>query len=238
MKFFSRIIKKIIRGLKQLLGIWQAIWIYWPSYLKRKPLQILLFPEWLFTNFIGAPYKNGTPFFAFEAVEWLENFLAKDMKVFEWGSGGSTMYFARKVDSLTSVEVSPEWHSRVSAVLKKNNITNCRYLLKVPEKSDFPKYQSNKAQFRGFDFENYCRVIDEYPDEYFDLVVVDGAVRQFCISHAFKKIKQGGFLFLDDAEEKRHTDGVKELAGLAKHDFISPKFYTYRCHWVTIWQKP
>ena len=238
MGLILRTIKKIIRGYKQLSGVCKSLWICWLPYLKMRPLQIRLFPKWLFTNFAGAPYKNGTPFFAFEAVEWLEKFLTKDMKVFEWGSGGSTMYFAKKVKDLTTVEVNPEWYKKVSAVIKKNYDSNCRYISKVPERSDFPKYHSSKSEHRGFDFENYCQTIDEYPDEHFDLVVVDGAVRRFCIRHAFKKIKRGGFLFLDDAEEKRHIDGVEELTGLKRHDFISPKFYTYRCHWVTIWKKP
>ena len=231
-----RIIRKIIRGSKHVSGVFKSLWVCWLPYLERRPFEIRLFPKWLFTNFVGVPYKNGTPFFAFEAVDWLEKFLTKDMKVFEWGSGGSTMYLAKKVNALTTVEVSPQWHGRVSQVLEKNNIANCRYLLKVPKASNSPEYPSAKLEHKGLDFEDYCKVIDEYPDRYFDLVIVDGAVRPFCIRHAFKKIKKSGFLFLDDAEEKKHTNGIKELAGLEVRNFISPKFYTYRCHWVTIWK--
>lgn len=236
MELQIRIIRKIIRGFKQLFGIWKSCRVCWLPYLKKNPLKIRLFPKWFFTNLFGAPYKNGTPFFSFEAVEWLNKFLTKDMKVFEWGSGGSTIYFSKKVNTLISIEVSPEWHDKVSKVLKKNNITNCQYLLKIPEASDSPNYPSNKLEHKGLDFESYCKTIDEYPNGYFDLIVVDGAVRSFCIRHAFKKIRQGGFLFLDDSEEKRHTDGVEELRGLEGQDFISPKFYTYRCHRVTIWK--
>jgi len=231
-----RIIRKAIRGYKHFSGIWQALWICWLPYLRKKPQKIRLFPKWLWTCLFGAPYKNGTPFFSFEAIEWLNKFLAKDMKVFEWGSGGSTIYFAKKVNTLISVESSSEWHRKVSQVLKKNNIANCKYLLKTPVASDSPKYPYDELKHKGLDFEKYCKVIDEYPDNHFNLVVVDGVVRNFCIRHALKKIKPGGFLFLDDSEQARHTDGIEELKGLERQDFKSPKFYIYRCHHVTIWK--
>jgi len=238
MTLITRIIRKAIRGYKVVSGIWGALWICWWPYLKRKPQKIYLFPKWLWTCIFGAPHKVGYPWFSFEAVEWLDKFLTKDMKVFEWGSGGSTVYFAQRVSAVISVESSSEWHKNVSEVLKKKNIANCRYLLKEPKPSDSPKYPSTELKRRGLDFEDYCKTIDEYPDGHFDLVSVDGFVRPFCIQHAFKKIKPGGFLFLDDAEQTRHIEGVAELIGLERRDFISPKFYIYRCHHVSIWQKP
>ena len=42
--------------------------------------------------------------------------------------------------------------------------------------------------------------IDQYPDEYFHIVVVDGRARPSCISHALKKVKKGGYLIVDNSE--------------------------------------
>ena len=33
------------------------------------------------------------PWVTHGAKKWLDSYLKKDMKVFEWGSGGSTLYF-------------------------------------------------------------------------------------------------------------------------------------------------
>ncbi len=236
MTFIKRIIRKAIRVAKVISGILRALWICWLPYLKRKPQKIYFLPKWLWTCVFGMPHKKGYPWFSFEAVEWLEKFLKKDMKVFEWGSGGSTVYYSQKAGTVISVESSPEWHKNVSEVLKKRNITNCLYLLKKPKASDAPNYPTTDSKYQGLDFEDYCKAIDG-SDGHFDLVSVDGLARPFCIRHALKKMKPGGFLLLDDSEQKRHVKGVAELAGFERQNFTSPKFYIYRCHFVTIWQK-
>jgi hypothetical protein len=46
-----------------------------------------------------------------------------------------------------------------------------------------------KAYF-NLSFEEYVRKIDVYPDESFDLVVVDGRARTACRYHTIKKIKR------------------------------------------------
>lgn len=237
MTLITRIFRKFIRGAKVVLGTGRGLGICWLPYLRRKPQKIYLLPKWLWTCLFGMPHKVGYPWFSFEAVEWLEKFLKKDMRVFEWGSGGSTVYYSQKADSVISVESSPEWYKNVSEALKKRNITNCLYLLKEPKASVAPNYPTTDSSYQGLDFEDYCRAIDGYPDGHFDLVSVDGLARPFCIKHALKKIKPGGFLLLDDSEQPRHVKGVAELAGLKRQDFTSPKFYIYRCHFVTIWQK-
>ncbi len=234
----KRTIRKAIRVSKVVAGMGAGLGVCWWPYLKRKPQKIYLLPKWLWTCVFGAPHMAGYPWFSFEAVEWLEKFLKKDMKIFEWGSGGSTSYFAQKVNAVISVESNPEWYKKVSEVLKKKNITNCQYLLKEPKLSDLPNYPTTDSNYQGLDFEDYCKTIDGYPDGHFDLVSVDGLARPFCIRHALKKIKPGGFLMLDDSEQPRHTKGIEELRALKRQDFTSPKFYIYYCHFVTTWQKP
>jgi len=236
MKFITRIIRKFIRACKHLFGVLKGLFLCWLPYLKKNPQKIYLLPKWFWTCFFGSPHKKGYPWFSFEAVEWLDKFLTKEMKVFEWGSGGSTIYFVKKVSSLISVESNPEWHKKVAGTLKEKNITNCQYILKEPQASDRPEYPYEESKHRGLDFKEYCQIIDEYPDNYFDLVVVDGVARSFCIRHALKKIKAGGFLLLDDSEQVRHTAGIEELKALERRDFTAPKFYIYRCHHAAIWK--
>ena len=47
------------------------------------------------------------------------------MNVCEYGSGGSTIYFAKRTTSVVSIEDNPEWYALVTRQLKlKLNILN------------------------------------------------------------------------------------------------------------------
>lgn len=46
--------------------------------------------------------------------------------------------------------------------------------------------------------EEYVSSIDVYPQDYFDIVVIDGTWRDDCTEHALKRLKSGGKLILDN----------------------------------------
>lgn len=49
-------------------------------------------------------------------------------------------------------------------------------------------------------FQRYASQIDKYPDQHFDLVIVDGRARPSCLMHGVPKVKVGGMLVLDNAD--------------------------------------
>jgi len=190
---------------------------------KKIVLYILIIPTAIFKIFFNI--KKDTvdfqiPWITFEAKEWLENYLKKDMTAFEWGSGGSTLFIAPKVKQITSVEHDKVWYTKVKTYLKLKKISNCQYKLIKPErKNDNKKYSSSSFDYKSsaeaypdFSFENYCRFIDSFPDNYFDLIVIDGRARNSCILYAKKKVKKGGYILLDNSEIKEYDLGVAQLA--------------------------
>jgi len=123
------------------------------------------------------------PWICPEAIKWLKSNLTPDMKVFEFGSGGSTLFFAKRVKELISIEHDPVYFIRIRKFFSKLNF--------IPE------------------LKEYSESISKYPDKYFDLVFVDGMVRNDCIKNAIPKVK--GYLILDNSEIEAWQEGVGML---------------------------
>jgi len=132
----------------------------------------------------------GSPYYVPYAVNFLSKLLYnKKPKVFEWGSGISTVWYAQKVDSLITIEHNEEWYHKVTKWLKNNKLNNVELRYIPPINNSF---------------ESYSQAISEYEDEFFDIVVVDGRNRVRCTVLAMNKVKKGGYLILDDSHRARY----------------------------------
>lgn len=160
------------------------------------------------------------PWLVFGCISYLDHWLKKEMLVYEYGSGGSTLYFAGKTRSVVSVEHNPEWYSYAQEAIGNSEIHNIEYKLIEPQPSagasvnqctDPANYISCFTDYKGYAFHAYAKSIDSYANDWFDLVVVDGRVRHSCIAHSLKKIKTGGCLLLDNADRAYYLQPFPEL---------------------------
>lgn len=117
----------------------------------------------------------------------LMSYLRGDEIGLEFGSGRSTLWFAKRVKRLTSVEHDDLWHERVMQGLKENEITNVDYLY-VPQ--DAPDKSGDKS--------TYVKVMDRFDTNSLDYVLVDGVYRDFCALIATEKVRPGGTLIIDN----------------------------------------
>lgn len=174
--------------------------------------------------------KNVWPWLTYPAISWLNKYINKEMKVFEFGSGNSTLFFSNRAASVISVEHDEKWYGKVAAQLKNNNIQNCRYSLFEPESAPYStgkkkaipgNYEAAGEKYRNNNFRNYCQSIAEYPDGYFDIILVDGRARASCLFHAKDKLIKGGIIILDNSERSRYAGAVKWLRknGFKQSDF-------------------
>lgn len=134
--------------------------------------------------------RDGEPWIVPESLQLLESIVQPDWEVFEWGCGGSTVWFARNCKYIIGVEHNTEWVDRVKFRLDKESLTNYTILyVKSGRLGDPERYRS------------YANTIDIYPDESFDLISVDGeaSCRGWCIANALPKLKSGGILLLDNS---------------------------------------
>ena len=60
-------------------------------------------------------------------------------------------------------------------------------------------------------FKSYVTQIDEFQDEHFDLILIDGRARPSCIQHSVNKLKRNGLLVLDNADRVYYLSQTKNL---------------------------
>ncbi len=57
--------------------------------------------------------ENEYPWMNQKEVELIEKYLNKDTIMLEWGSGGSTLYFSKKVKTLYSIEHDKTYYNKI-----------------------------------------------------------------------------------------------------------------------------
>jgi SAM-dependent methyltransferase len=182
----------------------------------------------------------GIPWLTFDAVDELVKRLRPNPVVFEFGSGGSTLFWLKQGAHCTSVEHDPEWFALVRQRIGNNDRLDYRLIppdiapvSAGSDPADPLAYRSADAAFANRTFKNYVRQIDEFPDQHFDVVLIDGRARPSCLMHSNPKVKPGGLLILDNTERDYYT--VK--AGAALENFFRSEFFgvgpTTRIMWRT-----
>lgn len=126
---------------------------------------------------------NPLPWLTDQAIDFLEELIKNKshIKILEFGSGGSTLWFAKKNVGLVSIEHDENWYKKVNEELNKIGLNVDYRLIK----------------------KNYFEVCNEFPDEHFDLVLIDAKDRVDCIKRAMRILKRGAFLMLDNAERPK-----------------------------------
>ena len=124
------------------------------------------------------PLSYAMPWLTFDAIRAIEDRLRPGQRVFEYGSGHSTVYWSQKSVDLFSVEDDAAWFGLVEAKLKG---------------------------LRGVDlfFEqgllDFVGRIGKCTGT-FDIVLVDGSFRKECMLAAMPKLKPGGLLVVDNTD--------------------------------------
>lgn len=196
--------------------------------LLKSPSQRRHTLRWLRSLYHGNSLRAGVPWLTFDAQTFLGAALPRSPRVFEYGSGGSTLYWLGLGARCVSVEHDANWHAQVAASVGRNPALDHR--LVPPEEalpdasadsSDPAAYRSSDPAHRMHTFRTYASQIDTFPDGTFDIVLVDGRARPSCLLHASPKVRPGGLLVLDNADRPHY------LALTAK---ILAPFETHRFH--------
>jgi SAM-dependent methyltransferase len=133
------------------------------------------------------------PFLAPAAVRFLDARLPRDGAGLEWGSGRSTRWLARRLRHVVAVEHDPQWCETVSEQLEIAGLRNVDYRL-IP--LEHPVHEPTRPLYDPLP--RYVSFVDEFPDQHFDFIEVDGHYRQACVLAGLSKLKVGGLLLIDD----------------------------------------
>ena len=130
------------------------------------------------------------PWFVPAAIRYIERELRPDFVGFEWGCGRSTLWFARRVRHVTSIESRRVWLDKVTRLLANQNLAG-RVTLCLAE-------VSTEHDFSEAETEHYVSAIDEFADGSLDFTVMDGYFRDVCLNRVGKKLRPGGLLIIDN----------------------------------------
>lgn len=237
-----------IKEFKIYAENWKVLWQK-KGYLELKDILEFtkFYHQWLTClqkNYWEGPLQDGNPWITFSGIDFLDSNLTKEDKVFEYGIGGSTIFLAKRVKKVVSVEHDPEWHTAVMKRLEEEKLSNVishsiKFNCQVQEELVEPKNYNNYHSSHGLDFQEYVNCIDNYPDNYFDLVVIDGRARPSCIKKALPKVKSQKYLLLDNSDRSHYQLAIKDLLGKwNRFTFEGPTPYLQWFTQTSIWQKP
>ncbi|MCB0532786.1 MAG: hypothetical protein KDD14_11370 [Saprospiraceae bacterium] len=178
------------------------------------------------------------PWLNFPALEYLKKNLRPEFKVFEFGGGGSTLFFCKNATETTTVEHDGYWFETLKKTIEGKGYRNWNGILVLPEilkdnhsrRPDQPDdYISSSAQYKNQSFEKYARTICQFQEGYFDLVLVDGRARPSCIKMALPHVKPGGLLVIDNTDRSHYLSLVLDDINKSyenEFDLIAPVRYT------------
>ncbi len=190
------------------------------------------------------PLEDHLPWMTISSIRFLNKILKPGMNVFEWGMGGSTLFFLDRGANVISVEHDPDWYQKT--IDKVGSRLQWSPRLVIPEIGGEPQnvekwstYETSDESLRTFRFKAYATEIDAYPNEYFDLVLVDGRARPSCLHHALTKVAKNGYLLLDNAERETYQEEADAVlgSGFCRLDFSGATAYVDFFTCTTIWQK-
>lgn len=139
---------------------------------------------------------NPIPWYTYPAIEYLKQFDFSAKNIFEYGSGNSSIFWAKLANSVTSVEIDERWYENINSI-KSDNL-NIR--LRVTRDS-------------------YINSIQE-SDVIYDLIIVDGIYRYECVRMSIQYLAIDGLLILDNSE--RYPKLCEEIR---KHDLLQVDFF-------------
>ncbi len=144
----------------------------------------------------------------FEVMKFIENrFSGREVSVFEWGSGASTIWMIKRGYQIISVEHDQRWAQEVK--LKSQELEKPFDLItKVPFITKNPRVGSLKKGFEELDFYDYVACINEYG--LFDLIVIDGRARVNCLMAAISHLKKDGIILFDNSNRKRYRNEIEK----------------------------
>lgn len=124
--------------------------------------------------------KNGNPLplYTYPAIEYLNSLDFKNKKIFEFGSGNSTLFWIEKGAIVTCVENSKNWFESL--------------------KTSIPDPQ--KHQFIFANKEDYFNAITQNNEQY-DVIIIDGSQNRLeCSKKAVKQVTENGLIILENSD--------------------------------------
>jgi hypothetical protein len=168
----------ILKNLRALLNLARnsslSYWNWFESFRTRQSL---------------GPGGVPIPWITYPAISFLEERVTKEMTVYEYGCGNSTLWWAARVSSVDAVEHDRSWFDQILPLLPQNV-----HLTHVP------------LEYGG----DYSQSISR-SGKFYDVVVVDGRDRSQSAKSALPFLNPTGCLIWDNTDRSEYRDGIAFL---------------------------
>jgi hypothetical protein len=127
---------------------------------------------------------NPLPWMNYPFLEFIKNRLNKTQNLFEYGSGYSTVFFAERMKSVTSVEYDKDWFEKAKEMTKA--------------------FLNTEIIFQELN-DDYSKAIKKTKKK-FELIIIDGRKRVQCAINSFEHLNDEGVLILDDSSREEYKE--------------------------------
>ena len=165
-------------------------------------------------------FNRDEPWLTGESIDFLNSYLDSSDIGLEWGSGRSTIWFAKKVMQLTSIETNEIWFNTVKELLTTNKLNNVNLKLRPEEPAE--EYLDTEG----------------INDESLDFVLVDGMIyRHLAALVSIPLLKTNGLLIIDNinwfipSPYGNAPSSVSKI--LSEWESIYDNFKNWRCFWTS-----
>ena len=189
-------------------------------YFVKQPKYI---PGWLYNNVTKkTPLIIKLPWLSYPSIEFLDKYIKSHHRVFEYGGGGSTLWFSERCNEIISAENSDHWAKQLLDKYYSNQNLIAKLKLKIVEVSEHPNIEEYPLA------DNYVNtIVDDAP---YDIILVDGVdgvagiggkknYRVECIKKAREYLNKKGIIILDDSWRDKYSEVPKILADFERLEF-------------------
>lgn len=160
----------------------------------------------LITNELYDCENKPVPWYTYPMIEFLKDRLKKNMNVFEYGSGFSTLFYSERVKHVVSIEHDYGWYQKIQEVR--------------PENVELQHIKLDKIGNGGGYTKEYSKAVLKYHEE-FDVICIDGRDRNRCAKNSIPALKRDGVIIFDDTDREQYNEAYQYLqaAGFRRLDF-------------------
>jgi predicted O-methyltransferase YrrM len=156
--------------------------------------------------------KLDIPWWTYGAIDAVQRHLQSlggNARVFEFGSGASTVWLGRRSAEVHSVEHDESFAQIMRRVLVEAELSDNVTLIEVPPThSADPQTRSGRPGEDDLDFSGYVDALEQVGGE-FDVICVDGRARVACALAAVRHLAPEGVLVWDDSQRPRYAEGMR-----------------------------
>lgn len=143
------------------------------------------------------------PWMTYACVHFLGLRLRPEMRLFEFGGGGSTRWFAARCTHVTTLEHDPAWVARLRPSLPANVSLHCQPV-------DDPRPYGELAFGQTGEGGPYVDFIASAGGPW-NVIVIDGILRNACVRAALPHLAPDGVLVVDNSDYPELRPGLERL---------------------------